>query len=142
MAERGFKLVKFWRKFRWLMLWLECGYLNGVQLQAYNRKDTEQLGAISRSEFRRDNVLKFLKDLYTSDNLNMQNLELDKNGPVAGASVDTHDVAVVNVAEEIADKRNFSEQENRNWGLSFSPVDISLCFGIYVLSAVILIVVN
>ncbi len=44
--------------------------------------------------------------------------------------------------ERGTDKKNFSEHENRNWGLSFSPVDISLCFGIYVLSAVILIVVN
>ena len=97
---------------------------------------------IFRSEFRRDNVLKFLKDLYASDSLNMQSLELDRDGPIVGANVGTHDVAVVDVPDEIADKKNFSAQENKNWGLSFSPVDISLCFGIYVLSAVILIVVS
>ena len=92
-----------------------------------------------RTEFRRENVLEFLKDLYRSENLSMQGLGLEVDGPVGGKASGTHDLIIAN---EQTDKKNFSEKENKNWGISFSPFDISLCFGVYVLSAVILILVN
>ena len=92
-----------------------------------------------RTEFRRENVLEFLKDLYRSENLSMQGLGLEIDGPVGGKASGTHDLIIAN---EQTDKKNFSEKENKNWGISFSPFDISLCFGVYVLSAVILILVN
>jgi hypothetical protein len=72
----------------------------------------------------------------------MQGLSLDNGGLAVGnraRASDSHDLILL----EQVDKKNFSENENsKNWGLAFSPVDISLCFGIYVLSAVILIVVS
>ena len=72
----------------------------------------------------------------------MQGLNLDNDGLAVGnraRASDSHDLILL----EQVDKKNFSENENnKNWGLAFSPVDISLCFGIYVLSAVILIVVK
>jgi hypothetical protein len=69
----------------------------------------------------------------------MQGLGLEFDGPVGGKASGTHDLIIAN---EQTDKKNFSEKENKNWGISFSPFDISLCFGVYVLSAVILILVN
>ena len=84
----------------------------------------------------------FLKNLYESDKLNMQGLELDSDGPIGGKNFETHDLVIVAEQNHESAKQKYSERENKNWGLSFSSIDISLCFGIYVLSAAILILVN
>ena len=72
----------------------------------------------------------------------MQGLELDSDGPIGGKNFETHDLVIVAEQNHESAKQKYSERENKNWGLSFSSIDISLCFGIYVLSAAILILVN
>lgn len=83
--------------------------------------DSRLMGSDLWSEFRHDRILRFLKELYGKDKLSFEGLRV-------GLQVHNRSVSVYKLKPTTA------------WTL-FSPMDLSLCLSIYVLSAVILIVV-
>ena len=93
----------------------------------YNNRLTTDLW----SEFNRQKVLDFLNDIYS--NLNYQGLLHSRR------SQNSHELALV--ADEGEPRRHKEYLPSSSSNAFWSPIDISLCFSIYVLSAIILIFV-
>ena len=86
------------------------------------------------SEYNLEKVLHFLDELYGANQLDYHGLT-EKSAPHRHKAI--HDIEVFH--EKVVDDHKYDKNEQgfHFWG----PMDISLCFSIYVLSAAILMVV-
>ena len=106
---------------------------------------TNKLGSDLWSEFNRDKVVAFLTDLYDEDNLSHRGLRISGGQP----HHNQHEVAVYHGpsdSEATNDKRGLKShneylREENTRGFFWSPVDLSLWFAVYFISAVILVLV-
>ena len=89
------------------------------------------------SEFDLKRVMRFLKEMYGKDNISYESLSEKGPREVKGH----HDLAVIEHRHEETDRDNFRKETNATTteGI-FSKMDVSLCFSIYTISAVLLIV--
>lgn len=92
-----------------------------------------RLGTDLWSEFNHDKVLNFLYELYSD--FNYQGLKHARRRQYESMS---HQLAVVSERDEheVSDHKEYAPISNSSF---WSPLDISLCFSIYLLSAAILI---
>lgn len=94
---------------------------------------TNRLGSDLWSEFDRDKVVEFLSYLYGEENLSGRGLRVNIRG---NGGHSQHEIAVYKEDEPVH-RNEYVREENSFWG----PMDFSLCFSIYLLSAIILLVV-
>ncbi len=103
---------------------------------------TNRLGSDLWSEFNRGKILEFLQYLYGVDNLSGRGLRgVHRHAP---AVHNQHEVAVYKEEEGVGAKKHndyLREENERNSSFFWGPIDFSLCFSIYLLSAAILLVV-
>ena len=90
-------------------------------------------------EFDRSKVLLFLKDLYSREKLSSQGLTSD-------ATAEGHALAVAPLAhiddnEEKLDVSNFKKEDNSTSFIFFTGADISICFLLWVVSAILLLLI-
>jgi hypothetical protein len=98
-----------------------------------------RMGSDLWSEFNHDRVSAFLNDLYSNDYLNDHGLKYR-----AQRHRQPHDITIYKVTEdkdESSMHNNYSRQSNNSNAYFWGPMDMSLCFSIYILSAVILLFV-
>lgn len=70
-----------------------------------------------RTEFDHDQVLKFITNLYSSNNVNKEGL---RGGLLLSNSLKRSNLNDPTVLEQ-SDKANYSERNNQAWGFAFSP---------------------
>jgi len=87
-------------------------------------------------EFDRTKVLLFLKDLFSKEKLSSQGLTSDTTG-------EGHALAVAPLidSDEKLDVSNFRKEENTNSFIFFNGADISICFILWFVSAILLLVI-
>ena len=91
-----------------------------------------RLGNYLWSEFNLEKIQGFLQDVYGSEHLNYYGLT---ERLVSHKEVKTHDL-------ELLHDKTQHDKYTKDQGFSFwGPIDFSLCFSIYLLSAVILMIV-
>lgn len=96
-------------------------------------------GADLWTEFRLKYVKKFLKDMYGSQAISMHGLTEVNMRPMG----ESHDLVLVNDRKDSEEPKrnahNWKKTSNSATNGFFSPIDLSLCFSIYLLSAIVLV---
>jgi len=90
-------------------------------------------------EFDRTKVLLFLKDLYSKEKLSSQGLASDSTAE--GHALAVAPLARIEDNEEKLDTSNFRKEENTTSFIFFNGADISICFLLWFVSAILLLLI-